>query len=228
MSQETYPEVRLVPAPERGVWHLGKAKDPLRYNQIAADDADRSSGNRWSLVSDGTLYCASEFEGCFAEALAPFRVAHELRDVIKDDWLKPSYMPPGHLPRDWRTRHTLVRLMPDKDARFLDVDDEDTLCGIQRALEPTLAELDIEKLTHEHIQGSDRRITRTIAAWAVAQQNREQRPLISGIVYRSRFAARECWAVFQSTELAEVESQPIWPETEGLRTVAEEYGLTIR
>ncbi|MET7290256.1 RES family NAD+ phosphorylase [Streptomyces sp. NPDC005573] len=228
MSQETYPQVRLVPAPERGVWHLGKAKDPVRYNQIAAVDADRSSGNRWSLVSGGTLYCASEFEGCFAEALAPFRVSSEMREVIEDDWPEPSYMPPGHLPRDWRTRHTLVRLMPDKDARFLDVDDEDTLRSIHHRLRPTLAELDIARLTHEHIQGSDRRVTRAIAAWAVDQCDSARRPLISGIVYRSRFAARECWAVFEPTPLTEVESQPIWPEMEGLRTVAKEYGLTIR
>ncbi|MFE3635371.1 RES family NAD+ phosphorylase [Streptomyces cellostaticus] len=228
MEQETYLGARLIPAPERGVWRLGKAKDPLKYNQITADDADRTSGNRWSLVGHGTLYCASEFEGCFAEALAPFRVHPELRNVIQDDWHEPYYMPPSHLPLDWRTRHTLVRLMPDKAARFLDIDDNDTLNSLHQELEPVMARFDVDKLTHEHVQGRDRRITRSIAAWAHEQRTLRRAPLIQGIAYRSRFAARQCWAIFESTHLEEVETQPIWPETEGLRTVADEYGLTIR
>ncbi|WP_267243107.1 RES family NAD+ phosphorylase [Streptomyces sp. PR69] len=228
MSEGTVLGARLIPAPERGVWRLGKAKDPRKYTYISPEDDSRSGGSRWSLVSYGTLYCASELDGCFAEALAPFRVAPELRAVIDDDWQQQAYMPPGHLPRDWRTRHTLVRLRPDKEARFLDVDDEQTLLTLSAELKEQLGRLGVDCLTQESIQGPDRRVTRLISAWAIAQRTERQGRLIHGIAYRSRFGLRQCWAVFSDVDLEEIESQPIWPEAEELRTVAEEYGLTIR
>lgn len=228
MNQDPRLEISLLPAPERGVWRLGKAKDPLKYNKISNEDGSVSGGNRWSLVSYGTLYCASDFEGCFAEALAPFRVDPQLRAVIGDDWGDPRFMDPGHLPQDWRTRHQLVRLQPAKDTRFLDVDDERTLKILSAELRGELADLNVSALTPEHIQGPDRRVTRQISAWAITQRNEAQEQLIQGIAYRSAFASRQCWAIFSGTDFDEVESQPIWPETEGLRTVAAEYGLTIR
>ncbi|MEV8311818.1 RES family NAD+ phosphorylase [Streptomyces flavidovirens] len=228
MSEDSRLKVSLVPAPERGVWRLGKAKDPLKYNQISAEDDSRSGGNRWSLVSYGTLYCASSLDGCFAEALAPFRVDPELRAIIEDDWQEPYYMTPGTLPQDWRTRHTLVRLQPAKEARFLQVDDEQTLKTLSRELKGELAALGVGALTPEHVRGADRRVTRQIAAWAIAQRTPHQGRLIHGIAYCSRFALRECWAIFSDVDLEEVESQPIWPETDGLQAVAVEYGLTIR
>ncbi|WP_330288689.1 RES family NAD+ phosphorylase [Streptomyces sp. NBC_00576] len=228
MSEGTPLKVSLIPAPERGVWRLGKAKNPRKYDKISREDDSRSGGNRWSLVSYGTLYCASDLDGCFAEALEPFRVDPELREFIGDDWNEPYFMNPGHLPQDWRTRHTLVRLQPAKEAQFLDVDDEQTLRTLSEELKEELERFDITDLTPEHIQGTNRRVTRQIAAWAIAQRDPQQGRLVHGIAYRSRFGMRQCWAIFNDVDLEEVESQPIWPETEGLRRVAEEYGLTIR
>ncbi|MFE3263685.1 RES family NAD+ phosphorylase [Streptomyces sp. NPDC059215] len=228
MTEETYLGVRLIAAPERGVWRLGKAKEPLKYNRIATEDTDRPSGNRWSLDHRGTLYCATDIEGCFAEALAPFRVHPKLRHIAQSDWPQPGYMPPGTLPRDWRTRHTLVRLVPDKNARFLNVDDGDTICSLTHALESVLSDLRVDELSHEHMKGADRRITRRIAAWASDQKTTEGIQPIQGIAYQSRFAARQCWAIFEGAQLQEAETQPIWAETEGLESVAAEYGLTVR
>ncbi|UUU45151.1 MULTISPECIES: RES family NAD+ phosphorylase [unclassified Streptomyces] len=220
--------LQLIAAPEHGVWHLGKAKDPLKYNKISKADNNRTGGNLWSLVGYGTLYCSSELDGCFAEALEPFRVDPELQALIADDWRTPDFMPPGTLPRDWRTRHTLVRLQPTKEARFLNIDDEEALRLLSRELKDELAVLGVPTLTREHIRGSNRRVTRQIAAWAITQRTPEQGRLIHGIAYRSRFGMRQCWAIFSDVDLEEIEQQPIWPETEGLRTVADEYGLTIR
>ncbi|MFV0129377.1 RES family NAD+ phosphorylase [Streptomyces sp. HMX112] len=213
------PDVRLIPAPERGVWRLGKLSNPLKYEQISRDDATSSAGNRWSLVGYGTLYCASERDGCFAEALAPFRVHPDMLDVVADDWRGPNA--PGLLPPDWTTRHTLVRLQLPKEARFLDVDDE-------RTLEVLSGELGVDKLTTEHIQGFNRRLTRRISAWAIAQRTPEQGRLIHGIAYRSRFGMRQCWAVYSDVPVDALESSLIFPEDEALRTVADEYRLTMR
>lgn len=230
MSEGAALEIRLVPAPERGVWRLGKAKEPLKYNRISPEDDSRSGGNRWSLLSYGTLYCATDLDGCFAEALAPFRVDPGLRALIGDDWDDPYFMSPGTLPQDWRTRHTLVRLQPTPEARFLDVDDERTLRALSAELKEELSRFSITELTLEHIQGpnSNRRVTRQISAWAITQRDSRQGRLIHGIAYRSRFGMRQCWAIFSDVALEEVERQPIWPETPELGRVAEEYGLKIR
>ncbi|MGW7002588.1 RES family NAD+ phosphorylase [Streptomyces sp. NPDC054933] len=228
MTGHQQPDVTLVPAPEPGVWRLGKAEQPTKYSKITAEDNDRSGGNRWSIVGYGILYCATDLDGCFAEALAPFRVDPEMRAIIGDSWEDPYYLNPGTLPQDWRTRHTLVRLQPAKDARFLDVDDEQTLHTLTHELRTELSHFGVEKLTAEHIQGADRRITRQISAWAISQRTPRQDRLIHGITYCSRFGMRQCWAIFHDVPLELVEQRPIWLETEGLRTVAAEYALTIR
>ncbi|WP_331738016.1 RES domain-containing protein [Streptomyces sp. NBC_01276] len=232
MSRDTdtaQPDVSLIPAPERGIWRLGKSKNPVTYEKISQEDSDRTGGNRWSLVSYGTLYCASEHDGCFAEALAPFRVSPAMREVIADDWQEPYYMGPGKMPRDWTTRHTLVRLQPPKEARFLDVDDERTLKTLSHELEDKLAEQGVDLLTTEHVQGFNRRITRLISAWAITQRTgpSEQERLVHGIAYRSRFGMRQCWAVFSDVALKQEESSLVFPEAEALRRVADEYGLTM-
>lgn len=221
------PQVSLIPAPRRGVWRLGKAKEPRKYEKISREDDSSAAGNRWSLVGYGTLYCASDHDGCFAEALASFRVHPTMREVIADDWQEPYYMTPGKIPRDWTTRHTLVRLQPSKDARFLDVDDEGTLDTLSRELKDELAEHGVDQLTTEHVQGFNRRITRQISAWAVAQRTEQQERLIHGIAYRSRFGMRQCWAIFSDVHLDQVESSLVFPEAEALRTVADEYGLVM-
>ncbi|MFB6811734.1 MULTISPECIES: RES domain-containing protein [unclassified Streptomyces] len=230
MSRDTVQQdVVLIPAPERGVWRLGKAKNPFTYERISQEDASRTGGNRWSLVSYDTLYCASQHDGCFAEALAPFRVAPKMLEVIGDEWTKSSLMAPGMIPRDWITRHILVRVQPPKEARFLDVDDERTLETLSRELKDELAEQGVDALTVEHIQGFNRRITRLISAWAITQRtgpSRQER-LIHGIAYRSRFGMRQCWAVFNDVELKQEETSLIFPESEALRRVAQEYDLTI-
>ncbi|MFD8978432.1 RES domain-containing protein [Streptomyces sp. NPDC059564] len=230
MSRDTaQPDVSLIPAPERGIWRLGKSQNPVTYERISQEDADRTGGNRWSLVSYGTLYCASEHDGCFAEALANFRVHPAMRELIADDWQEPFFLGPGKIARDWTTRHTLVRLQPPKDALFLDVDDERTQKTLSHELADKLAEQDVDLLTTEHMQGFNRRITRLISAWAITQRTgpTEQERLIHGIAYRSRFGMRQCWAVFSDVELKQEESSLVFPEAEALRRVAEEYGLTM-
>ncbi|MEK8172295.1 hypothetical protein NKH77_32560 [Streptomyces sp. M19] len=85
----------------------------------------------------------------------------------------------------------------------------------------------MDKLTPGHIQGSDRRITRQISAWAISQRTSDQERLIHGIAYRSKFGMRQCWAIFSDVDLIQLESSLIFPEADALRTVADEFGLTL-
>ncbi|WP_372347241.1 RES family NAD+ phosphorylase [Streptomyces sp. KL116D] len=229
MTSSPAADVRLVPAPTDGVWRLGKTPDPLSYDILAAPDESSTAGNAWSASTYGTLYCASQQDGCFAEALAPFRVHPDMRELVDHDWHEPFFVGPGKMVRDWSAKHTLLRLEPAKDSRFLDVDDAHTLKALTVLLAPQLAELGVTQaeLTRDHIQGFHRRLTRAIARWAHTQRTAQGTPRIHGIAYKSRFGMRQCWAVFDNTTVDRLESTYVFPESEPLRTVAQEYGLQM-
>ncbi|MFF1505842.1 RES domain-containing protein [Streptomyces sp. NPDC058326] len=222
--------VTLIPAPEEGVWRLGRANAPLQYNRVEPETAGGSNAGRFSLYSYGMLYCASAITGCFAEALATFRVPPEIRDLMSDaDLSHTDLMKVGHIPSSWREDRILVRLKPSVEARFLDVDSEETREVLTRELSTTLQEWNITgPLTDEHIHGRDRRVARQIAAWAVSRRNEAGHQLVEGIAYRSGYGGRRCWAILRDTELNEVERRAIHVESAELKEVALEYGLTVR
>ncbi|MER7540077.1 RES domain-containing protein [Streptomyces sp. NPDC097704] len=226
----TTPDVTLVPAPDEGVWRLGRAHCPLQYNRVEPETAGGSSAGRFSLYSYGMLYCASATTGCFAEALATFRVPPKSRDLMRDaDPSNTDLMAIGNIPSSWRNDRILVRLKPSEEARFLDVDSGETRDVLTRELGPMLQEWDITgPLTDEHIHGRDRRVARQIAAWAVTQRNDAGYQRFQGIAYRSGYGGRQCWAILHDTELKEVERRAIRVESTELREVADEYGLTVR
>lgn len=61
----------LVPAPERGVWRLGKKNHPREYNRLEPETSQGSSAGRFSLATYGMLYCASDPAGCYAGRSRP-------------------------------------------------------------------------------------------------------------------------------------------------------------
>ncbi|MFF7976749.1 RES domain-containing protein [Streptomyces sp. NPDC007905] len=225
----TVPPVTLTAAPDNGVWRLGWADDPIMYNQLEPETFDGSSAGRFSLFSYGMLYCASAPAGCYAEALAPFRLSDKVRELMAGAPSGPGQMALRDIASSWRDRRILVRLVPRYEALFLDVETEETRAELARDLRGELRAFGVEgPLTDEHIRGKDRRITRQIAAWAVAQRNEAGHQLVQGITYRSSYGGRRCWAILRDTELKEVEWRPIQVEDPALREVALEYGLTIR
>ncbi|MFJ8827924.1 RES domain-containing protein [Streptomyces sp. NPDC102467] len=229
MTSSPAADVRLTAAPADGVWRLGKTPAPLSYDTLAPADENSTAGNAWSASTYGTLYCASQQDGCFAEALAPFRVHPDMRELVDGDWDSPYFVGPGKMVRDWSAKHILLRLEPAKESRFLDVDDETTLKALTALLAPRLPELGVTlpELTREHTLGFHRRLTRAIARWAHAQRTPQGTPSIHGIAYKSRFGMRQCWAVFDNTTVDRLESTYVFPESEPLRTVAREYGLQM-
>lgn len=225
----TVPPVTLIPAPEDGVWRLGWAYDPLRYNRVEPETLSGSAAGRFSLFSYGMLYCASAPTGCFAEALAGFRVHPQVRALMSDAEASSDLMGIGQLPSSWREELILVRLEPAPDARFLDVDSEATRKVLADELQGEFSKWNVTgALTDDHIHGKDRRIARQIAAWAVAQRNGAGHQLVQGIAYRSGYGGRQCWAILHDTELQEVERRAIQVEDPELHEVAREYGLTVR
>ncbi|MFE9334556.1 RES domain-containing protein [Streptomyces sp. NPDC006925] len=224
------PPVTLVGAPERGVWRLGKAAEPLRYNRVEPETTSGSCAGRFSLFSYGMLYTCSETTGCYAEALAPFRVHPRMRRLMAQDGLSEGgrRMRPGHLPSSWRNERILVRLRPPAEARFLDVESEDTRRFLGEELKSELNDwVAADSLSDHDLHGTDRRITRQIAAWSVAQRNTQGHQLIQGIAFRSGYGGRRCWALLSGPEIEEVERRPILAESPELQEVAREFGLTV-
>ncbi|WKD30816.1 RES domain-containing protein [Streptomyces xanthophaeus] len=221
-------EIMLVPAPDHGIWRLGRSREPLKFSYTLDDSGASGAQDRWSGPNQGTLYCASDIDGCFPEALASFRVAPDVRDIIGEDWnTDAGFLAPGHIPRDWRARLVLVRLLLPPDAHFLDVTDDTTLQVLSRVLRPELDSLGVERLTAGDMNGFERRITQGIGTWARAQRAPAGERRIHGITFRSRFGGHRCWGIFEGVDVREAERQPVLPETEGLQRVAAEFGLTL-
>ncbi|MEU9502469.1 RES domain-containing protein [Streptomyces sp. NPDC048196] len=229
MTATDEPPVTLIAAPPRGVWRLGRAVDPLQRNRLEPETSLGSSAGRFSLPSYGMLYCCSEPTGCYAEGLAAFRVDPGIRELLDTDGTaKPALMKPGHLASSWREDRILVRLLPHKEARFLDVDCEATRALLAKELHSELAAWGISgPLTNDHIHGADRRVARQIAAWTVAQRNAAGHMLAQGIAYHSGYGGRRCWAILGDADLEEAERRPILAESVELQEVAKEYGLTV-
>ncbi|MFF4445129.1 SAV_2336 N-terminal domain-related protein [Streptomyces sp. NPDC001502] len=221
-------EIMLVPAPERGIWRLARSREPLKYSYTLDDSGASGAQDRWSGPNQGTLYGASDIDGCFSEALAPFRVAPDMRDLVGEDWnTDAGFLAPGHIPRDWLTRHVLTRLLPPLEAHFLDVNDDATLQVLSHVLRPELDYLGVERLTVSDMNGSERGISQGIGAWARAQRTPTGEHCIQGITFRSRWGGHRCWGIFEGVGVRQAETQPIRPETKGLQRVAAEFGLTV-
>ncbi|MFE6891956.1 RES family NAD+ phosphorylase [Streptomyces sp. NPDC057694] len=219
----------LIPAPATGVWRLGWAHDPIKYNQVEPETFDGSSAGRFSLFSYETLYCASDPAGCYAEALAQYRVSPFVRSLMQNTEVGNGYMAVGDVPSSWRDSRILVRLTAPPQAQFLDLESNLTRISLTEALGEDLSAFGVQGvLTDKDIHGKDRTVARQIAAWAVAQRNEAGHQLMQGISYRSSYGGHRCWAILRDTELMEQERRPIRQEDVDLHEVAGEYGITVR
>ncbi|WP_326783544.1 RES family NAD+ phosphorylase [Streptomyces sp. NBC_00151] len=230
MSTQPASDVRLIHPPESGVWRLDKQGSGLTYDRLRPEDATSQAGNRWSSTHRSVLYCASTQDACFAEELVALQVSPELRGDVEEPWQQAGQPAPGVIVRDWTAKRTLLRLAVPKPFVFLDVDDDTTQRVLTKELRGQFEELGVDdpELTGKHMRGRNRRLTRAITQWALDQQTPEAAPRIHGIAYRSTYAMRQCWALFEyAAPLAILESSYVYPEAEPLQAVAREYGLRV-
>ena len=168
---------------------MARADEPLRSSWLEPDDADLASGgNRFDSSDWGTLYFATNLEGCFAETLARFRPSAHLFAVLKDDddWQHRGFMVPGSVPADWRHRRVAVRVELDGESRFLDVEIAESHVVLTQELAEELDDLGYDALDVAIVRGGDRRVTRAIAEWAyLAVDLDSDEPAFSGVRYVS-------------------------------------------
>lgn len=196
----------------------------------ALDLGDSRAGNRFDSAAGtyGVLYFSTTLEGCFGETLNRYRKDPKLAFLEDDD---ATFMNPGQVPSDWRSRRTAVRARVGPNAetdRFLDVEDPGTIQRLARVLGPLIMVLGYEDIDIGLLRGPDRRVTRMISQWAWHQEDESGRPMFAGVRYLSRSNSKwECWAVFDDIELEEIERQPVLRSTPGLSVVELMYDLRV-
>jgi len=216
--------------PREGFWRIGRGADPLIDRRPDPETLTSSqSGNRFdSRGGDfGVLYFGADLEACFGETLARFRPQLGLLALIQEEWEKLGFMPVGSVPAEWRQRRTAVRVRVMSDARFLDLEDPQTIQFLRKELALGISALGYQDLDVGLIRGPDRRVTRLIADWAFNAAGQGE-SLYGGIRYLSRINSDwVCWAVFHDVELEVVDKQPITVSMPALEKVAKLFELTV-
>ena len=187
-----------------------------------------TGGNRFDATGHGTLYFATELEGCFAETTARYRLSTKVLAAIQADneWSRRGFMPPGAVPADWRARRLATRVVLDQRAFFLDVDAPATHTFLNKHLAMELSELGVDVLDVGIVRGRDRRITRLIAKFAF-DLTAGDAPSLAGLRYTSRLGPWECWAVFDRTQFVERERHAIDASMPELTKIARTFGLKV-
>lgn len=232
MSPAAEPEVefRFVHPPRPGLWRIARGDDPLRPSVLHPDDADLVvGGNRFDSLEFGTLYFATDLEGCFAETLARYRPSARMLAALEDDadWRDRGFMAPGSVPADWRHRRIALRARIAPRARFLDVEAPETQTVLTEDLARELDELGVERLDVAVVRGHDRRVTRLLADWAYGAIDSAGQPAFAGIRCVSRLGDHECRAIFERSTLEVVERRTITLSLAPLQRTSASFGLRV-
>jgi hypothetical protein len=186
-------------------------------------------GNRYDSTEFGTIYGATDLEGCFAETLARYRPSPAVLAALGRDaeWRRRGFMDPGSVPADWRHRRVIVHLELGREVRFLDVEATATHTVLTEELAEELADVGHGPLDVAGVRGPDRRITRAIAQWAYTALDQSGDPAFAGIRYLSRLGPYECWAIFDRTPVLEIGRHTITTGTRALRSVQDVFGIRV-
>lgn len=211
-----------VRAPAAGLWRVGQRGAPLASRPPSDDDPRGGSRFDDPRGEYGVVYLARDPVACFGEVLAPLRVDPELAASLAPE------DPVGLVTPGWRERRMLIRASVPRSALFLDLEAPQSVQALRREIGWALPALGLPDLDIGVLRGAERRITRIVSAWAHAREGTSGRPVYAGIRYLSRLnSAWECFAVFERTEIREVERREISGSNAALVEVAGLYGLHV-
>jgi hypothetical protein len=177
------------------------------------------------------LYGGTQPDVCFAECLARFRPEPDIADVVRDEWAANGWMIVGSVPADWRASRVLARVDIEHPLPFVDITSSETIQALQsnpRITNWLRSFLSTDPVDLAALLGHDRRVTRLLSQWAYEATDDDYFPLYGGVRYLSRLGADfECWAIFQGSQLVELERHSISSRHLVLCDVAHRYNLTV-
>lgn len=218
----------------------------MRDHALSADLDDNTSGGRFDDpagrrgVAEArryrVIYCASQREAAFGEAVAALRdqlagtgrASDELAAIIqRNPQLQSSR---ASIPVDWWSKRSVGAAQLVGSLRFADLTHADVLEPLWDAYAPLAASLGFRRLDFGTLLGSSRQFTQEIAGYIYEQLDAEtDDPMFHGIYYASSLdLGWRCWAIFDNR------CRPL-PESVGwlssgdpdLVAVASRYRLTI-
>lgn len=175
-----------------------------------------------------TLYCAKSPLACFLETLQCFRpgmadlnqrlcliLDKELEDITDEERTNALSV----FAEEWCKERHLLQITIDKTAEFLDVTHHETIQFLRnqpnvKSIMPLETDFDLSTVT-----GPRRVITQQISE--IAHQSG-----FNGLYYTSRFGANlECYAVFDSIQIKQVQEFEIENSDEGYQEALRTFGL---
>lgn len=223
----------LVDYPRTGTWRLGRAPDPYGWRHPdPVDTRNSGAGNRFDSFHGnfGVIYCATTPQACYAETLARFRPQHNLADIVREEWEQQGRMDVGSISADWRNSRILVRLGLAGPLPFVDIAHSETLDAFrdEPRLVSWLESFGIASADLGNVVGSDRRVTRVMSQWLAESTDEDGHHLFGGIRYTSRLGSDfECWAIFQGSDIVEIERRSVKHDDPDMGAVAQRYNLVM-
>jgi hypothetical protein len=217
--------------PDSGLWRVGRAADPYSTRPPEAiDESDAKAGNRFdSARGDYSVrYFATLPEACFGETLAALRPHVAMQALIEEEWRERGFMLVGSIPADWRTKRLLVKAQIAGTFFDVEADTSRVFLEEQTSFARNLAGYNVTHLDVATMRGADRRVTRQVSQWIHDQTGTDGKPTYAGIRYLSRMDTTwECWAVFDRTEIVEIERHTITSRLSALEAVGKRWNIVI-
>jgi hypothetical protein len=202
-------ELKLVPPPPGPLFRVGRSPDPFVWRDprplmATEDEAPLLTGNRFDAPHNEfrSLYFATEPYGCWLEKLAPLRPIADLPGRIDAAMTEPpdvEYdvdLAAVAVGPDFFGGLVLAEAFIDADARFVDVEHEDTLATLSQLVGlPFLTPFVLDRFDRGVAMSRDRRLTRALALELFALAG----GAAVGLRYTSVHAAGvHCWSLWDT------------------------------
>ncbi len=186
-----------------------------------------------------TIYCGTSRAAALGEVIAgkglrpDLKTIAELHEVETENLITPGLLT-FHISEEWRSARWLETAKLHETLRFADMEAPETLDILRRV--PHLAGKAQELIGTGKLADFDRSalygphtLTQYIARYIFEQMDNNNRPMYTGIHYKSRLNANwECWAVFDNRIHREIGfPETILHDNPGLREVSIVFKLPI-